>query len=311
MTKPIERRIDVRGISTRYLESGDPDAPTLVLLHGGEFGSYATADDWAVLLPRLGEEFHVIAPDLLGCGGTDGPASPEGLLFSEVVAHTVALLDALGVAQAHIVGHSRGGTVATLLALDHPRLAASVVIVGGGTLVTPPNPIYREWAEQAARIIDPVARVRFLVAANSHTDDHIDEEFARRMAEAVSSARAVRIQEQFSAGTVERFHAELAALTTRARERIAAGDLDVPVLVAWGYDDPSARIDDAGKKSMDLFLGHLPDAEMHVFNRAGHYCFRERPDEFAAVLRAFLTAVSRVDVTASHHTDSHVGAEGA
>jgi pimeloyl-ACP methyl ester carboxylesterase len=282
-----ERRVDVEGISTRYLEAGEPGSPTMVLLHGGEFGSYALAEDWMPVIPLLARRFHVVVPDLLGCGFTDGPASPDELLLSRVADHADALLRILGIATTHLVGHSRGGFVATLLALGNPSVQ-SLGIVGGGTLVTPPNPIYGEWAEQGAAIADPRERVRHLVEVNSHSGDHIDEEFVTSMSEAIGTPGSLRLQEQFSGAVRERFHAELAELAAETRERIRGGELAAPTLVTWGYRDPSALIDVAGAASMDLFLGSVPHASMHVFNDAGHYSFRERPAEFVSVTMAFI-----------------------
>ena len=62
--------VAVDGVNTHYLEAGDPDAPTVALLHSGEFGGCAEIS-WEFAVPALAEHFHVVAPDWLGFGRTD------------------------------------------------------------------------------------------------------------------------------------------------------------------------------------------------------------------------------------------------
>jgi pimeloyl-ACP methyl ester carboxylesterase len=71
---------------------------------------------------------------------------------------------------------------------------------------------------------------------------------------------------------------------------IAAGRLNVPMLIVWGLDDPSAPV----KLGMDLLgiVGPvLPHARLHVFNRAGHYAFREHAAELNRLIAAFADEV--------------------
>jgi pimeloyl-ACP methyl ester carboxylesterase len=288
MSTVAERWVEVGGLTTRYLEAGDVDDPVIVFLHGGEFGSYALADDWLPVVPLLADRFRIIAIDLLGCGFTGNPHSRDGYLLSEVAEHAARTIEALDLDRVNLIGHSRGGFVATLIALDHAELVATLGIVGGGTLVTPPNPIYGEWAEQAATIADPRDRVRYLVEVNSYSGDHIDDLFVDRMSQAIESPKSRDAQLRFRGEVRERFHAELADLAANTRRRIRAGELAAPTLISWGYDDPSAQIEVAGAATMELFLTAVPAASMHIMARAGHYCFRERPEQFAALLAMFI-----------------------
>ena len=64
------RYILVEGIRTHYLEAGDTDAPTVAMLHSGEFGGSAETS-WEFNISALAEHYHVIAPDWLGFGRTD------------------------------------------------------------------------------------------------------------------------------------------------------------------------------------------------------------------------------------------------
>jgi pimeloyl-ACP methyl ester carboxylesterase len=181
--------------------------------------------------------------------------------------------------------------VATLIALDDSAKVKTLGVVGGGTLVTPPNPIYREWADHAATIADARDRVRYLVGANSYADHHLDDDYVDAMSKAFGSDKSRAAQRHFTGEVFERFHEELRELAQDTRLRIGRGELAVPTLVTWGYNDPSARIDVAGSATMDLFLGHVAHSSMHIFSAAGHYCFRERPEEFGAVTGSFVDGI--------------------
>jgi pimeloyl-ACP methyl ester carboxylesterase len=94
-------------------DSGPPDGETAVLLHG--FPQDGTAFD--ALLPRLhAAGLRTLVPDQRGYSPGARPAGRRAYRLGEAVADVVALLDAAGVAEAHVVGHDWGGAVAWALA---------------------------------------------------------------------------------------------------------------------------------------------------------------------------------------------------
>lgn len=111
----------VGGIRLAYQVSGPPDAPPLVLLHAlGE-----DASDWDVVAPVLARSRRVYALDLRGHGRSDRPGEYSLELMR---ADVLALLDELALERVDLVGHSMGGVVAYLLASDHPRRVARLVL---------------------------------------------------------------------------------------------------------------------------------------------------------------------------------------
>lgn len=104
--------------------SGDPAAPTVVLLHGVT----DSGTTWPDLLTHWGDRYDVLAPDLRGHGSSPRftpeqlPQSPEVL-----VADVVALLDGLDEPVA-LVGHSLGGLTALRAALERPDKVAALVV---------------------------------------------------------------------------------------------------------------------------------------------------------------------------------------
>ncbi|GAA2360377.1 alpha/beta fold hydrolase [Nonomuraea africana] len=122
------RTAHVNGIDLSFREEGDPAAPALVLLHG------RTADHnhWNLFTRRFAARFHVIAPDLRGHGAS---ARPAHYALPDMAEDIVALLGALGVEQAVLIGHSLGGVVAYHLAMNHPERVSLLV------LEDPPAPV--------------------------------------------------------------------------------------------------------------------------------------------------------------------------
>jgi 2-hydroxy-6-oxonona-2,4-dienedioate hydrolase len=121
-----ERRIEVDGLPTRYLEMGE--GPPLVLLHAlGE-----SASDWRRVLPALSGTRHVYAPDLPGFGDSGKPAADySSAFFARFVA---GYLDALGIGLAAVVGNSLGGLAALRLALSEPARVSALGLVDGAGL---------------------------------------------------------------------------------------------------------------------------------------------------------------------------------
>ena len=283
-----ENFVDVENINTRYLEAGVDNSETLLLIHGGEFGSYAFADDWIPILSLLADRFHVIALDCVGCGFTDNPKSDEDYLIGVVAEHAFKFMLKIGCKSAHIIGHSRGGFTATNLALNHPEFVASLVIVSCGTLVSPPNSIYQDWERQAIEIIDPHERVQYLVAVNSYSADHLDKEYVDKMSGVFDSPKAKQARTTFQGDVRDHFYQDLADHKKQFLQRIASDELQIPTLIVWGFNDPSATMHESGISAMDLILSNVSISEMHILNNAGHYCYREQPEGFVATVKSFI-----------------------
>lgn len=91
----------------------------LILIHGYPQNHRC----WAPVAPALAERFDVIIPDLRGYGDSDAPADDaDHRVYSKrtMAADIAALMDALDLPTAHVLGHDRGGRVAYRFALDHP-----------------------------------------------------------------------------------------------------------------------------------------------------------------------------------------------
>ena len=133
MTAYHHRTVFVGDIKTHFLEAGQ--GPELVLLHGGEYGASAEIT-WKYNIDYLAERFHIIAPDMLGWGGTDkiyNFSDPAGYRIN----HLRRLLDLLGIHQAFFVGNSAGGGTVLRAAVMEPlpfHIQKMVTICGNASV---------------------------------------------------------------------------------------------------------------------------------------------------------------------------------
>lgn len=125
-----ERAVRAAGLTTRYLEAGNPDNPTVVLLHDGAWGG-ASDVTWGRCLPLFARHFHVIAPDFLGYGGSDKATFFDRSSYAPRVAQIEALLETLLVDDPHVIGSSYGGSVALRMVAEGRMPVRSVVSIGG------------------------------------------------------------------------------------------------------------------------------------------------------------------------------------
>ena len=137
-----------------------PNGRAVLLLHGKNF----PAAYWEpTLRALLGKGFRVIAPDQIGFGKSTKPAAYQ-FSFQALADNTRALLDALGVQRAAVVGHSMGGMLATRFALMYPERTERLALI---------NPIgLEDWkAVVPYRSIDAWFQQELAVTPDSVRDD--------------------------------------------------------------------------------------------------------------------------------------------
>jgi pimeloyl-ACP methyl ester carboxylesterase len=127
----IERRIEVGGFSTRYLEAGDPSAAPVVLLHDGAWGG-SSSTTWLNIIGRLAERRRVLAPDLLGFGGTDKVVFLDRSPYAPRMRHVAQFVEACaGGKPPHLVGTSFGGSLALRMIAESATPVRSAVSISG------------------------------------------------------------------------------------------------------------------------------------------------------------------------------------
>ncbi|KRW61434.1 alpha/beta fold hydrolase [Pseudomonas sp. TTU2014-080ASC] len=121
--------IDVKGVSTRYLEAGKADAPVVILLHGAT----GSLEYFCANIAVLSEHFRVIAVDMMGNGLTEAPDYPY--TPSVYRTHVRDFMDAMNIDKASFIGVALGSAIAIHMAHHHPERVNKVVMVSPGAIV--------------------------------------------------------------------------------------------------------------------------------------------------------------------------------
>lgn len=246
----------------------DEGAGTPVLLLHGYCGSRHYWDD---VLPLLSAKFRIIAPDCRGHGETQ--ATNGAYPMEQLAEDAVGLLDALGIAQAYVLGHSMGGYTALAVAEKHPGRLLGVGLIHSTTFPDDEN-------GKAGR--DAVARRVALEGVKGHIDDLIPKLFApaHRTTMKAKLERAIVI----GYGTSP-FGAIGAAqgMKERPDRRSVLETLDAPVLLMAGEHDgviaPEKRFPVSGANVTSVLL-----------SGAGHMSMMEAPEACANAISAFVEA---------------------
>jgi pimeloyl-ACP methyl ester carboxylesterase len=291
LQKHEEKWVDAAGIRTRYFDAGE--GSLIILLHGGTMGDAwesASAEDWELNFSELAKTNRVIALDLLGQGYTDNPQRDEDWTISAAVAHVVAFLKVLALDPCHLVGHSRGGYVAARITADFPSLVASCTIVDSDT--TAPG-LGRDEFVFALNPHEAGSResLLFIHEKYSHTTDHVTDAWVdTKLKVRASEKNREAIRKMMDQGLhIARFLPNLLDNREQLFVQIKSG-LQRPVLVYWGYNDPTAPLQQ-GLRLYEMIALNQHRTQMHIVNGAGHHSFRERPAEFNRVIAEFVEGV--------------------
>jgi pimeloyl-ACP methyl ester carboxylesterase len=261
MRAPELRRVTLpSGVTLEVTEAGG--GPAVLFLHG-------ITDSWRsfeLLLPLLPDDLRLVMPSQRGHGGSDKPRG--GYTIDQLAADAAALLDALGIERATVVGHSMGSQVAQTLAAAEPERVERLVLIGSATSFVTPE--LREFARALDELRDPVPTevARDFQVSTIHKP--IPEEL---LATFVGESLKVpaHVWQQAMRGVLE-FHS--APFLSR---------LTMPTLIVWG--DHDAIVSRSEQESLRQGIGK---ATLRVFDDTGHAVHWERPERFADELLTFL-----------------------
>jgi len=264
--------VEVPGGRLHVEERGSGDPPLLLIQGLG----YSLAG-WRYQLGAF--DRRTIAFDNRGTGRSSkepGPYSME--LFAD---DAVAVLDALGVAQAHVMGVSMGGFVAQVLALRAPERVRSLVLVGTG----PGGPEHERVPEETLRI--------WLANAGLPPDEYARRTMYLSFSPGWSEANP-ELHDEILAARIEHptppecWRAQFEATVPYLEAGVPVEEIGAPALVVHGDADRVVPLPNGR-----LIARRLPGAELVVVPGCGHVVQLERPDELNRAVEGFL---ARVDV---------------
>jgi pimeloyl-ACP methyl ester carboxylesterase len=259
---------DAGRLRVHYAEAGE--GPPLLLLHGWPQHFWC----WRRVVPLLARDFRLICPDLRGFGWSDAPG--HGYDNETLAADAVALLDALGIERAGVIGHDWGGFTSFLLALNHPQRVEALLALSTPIPWLRPSPglvaaTWRTWYAWALAAVGREAVLRRpravrLMLRRGAPDEAIDEGDAEVYAAPLREpARAEATQQLYrsylrSVLALRERRYESLRLTVPTRLVVGRRDQAVPEVVVRGFEP------------------HADDMTLELVEGCGHFLPEERPD---------------------------------
>jgi pimeloyl-ACP methyl ester carboxylesterase len=276
--------LPVHGHLVRYAQAGarpdDPDRPVLVLVHG----IASRAAQWEQVMAVLGETVHVIAPDLLGHGGSAKPRGDYSL-----GAHACGirdLLSALGQDRVSLVGHSLGGGIAMQFAYQFPERVERLALVCSGGLGSEVSVFLRAATLPGSELVLPLLAgswVRRAGARGSALLCRLRLTLPRGLEECLTGFGSLG-----DPGTRSAFVHTARSVLDPAGQRVDARDrlylaADLPLLVVWGRRD--AIIPVAHGQAL---ADSVPGTRLEVFEQSGHFPHLTEPGRLARLLAGWM-----------------------
>lgn len=266
----IGRTLSTCGYDTNYHDVGD-GAPVL-LLHGSGAGVSAWAN-WRGLIPVLAQDFRVIAPDLVGFGYTEVPNSLQFSIFDTWIDQILALLDGLDIEKTHIVGNSFGGGLALHLATRHPDRLDRISLMGAGGVAMPLS----DELDQLWGYTPSVANMKKIMDIMAFDRSLVTDELAELRYRATIRAGAQEAFEKVFPPPRQRW------LDAQIVPDEALAGIAHEVLILHGREDRVVPL----QASLHMFE-QIPNAQLHVFGRCGHWTQIEHAQRFQQLVAQFL-----------------------
>jgi pimeloyl-ACP methyl ester carboxylesterase len=285
MEHPIlYRTIQIDGLSIFYRETGQPDAPTILLLHGLPSSSRM----FQPLLTRLADNYHLVAPDYPGFGHSDWPDPTQfAYTFDNIASVMQGLTQALGLSRYTLYMQDYGGPVGFRIALAHPERVQALIVqdaVAHNEGLGPNWATRRAfWADRSAN--EEVLRKNLLSLTATKTrhigdDPHVElydpdlwtDEYAF-----LNAPGQAQIQSDlfYDYRTNVDAYPQWQAWMQKAQPKL---------LVLWGKHDLSF---DPGEP--ERYRKDVPGAGIHVLD-AGHFALDTKADSIAELMRQFVDA---------------------
>lgn len=276
------------GLAVHYLVPPSPavsgastDATAFLLLHGFTFNAWT----WQPVLDAFAARGRAVAYDQLPYGLSAKPMradwnGPNPYSKEAAITQLFAVMDALGLERAVLVGNSSGGTLALEAALAHPERVSALILVAPWVYAT--RPTLPEWLASL-----PQMRRLSLLIARKLGEDGALMDLSYADATKISDARRAQFGIHTRIAGWDRAWGELLALSLSAPVTVSAHleEVTIPVLLVSGETDRLVPIEDSRRVAEAL-----PDATFAVIEGCGHVPQEECPQAFAAVVGEWLDA---------------------
>ncbi len=287
MPGPTSRIYFSQRLRLHYVDWGNPEAPPLLLVHGGQ--DHCRNWDWVA--QQLRKDWHVIAPDLRGHGNSEWSADGS-YPMTNYVYDLAQLIHQQELAPVTIVAHSMGGNVALRYTGIHPENVRKLVAIEG---LGPSPKMLAERGQQPMheRLAKWIQDTRALAGRLPRRYHSIEDAFARMQAENthLSPDQARHLTHhgvnQNEDGTYSwKFDNYVRVWSPYDIQQSELhqlwGRITCPTLLVYGKESWASNPEDDGR------IAHFNTAKVVTFEKAGHWVHHDRLDDFLALMRDFL-----------------------
>jgi pimeloyl-ACP methyl ester carboxylesterase len=266
--RAVTRDVNARGARIRFVEAGE--GPTLLLVHGF-LASHVT---WEDALEALATRFHVVVPDLPGFGESEKPShSRYRYTFDAFAESLIDLGAALGLTRFSVCGHALGGSIALVMAADHPDVVDRLVLVSPVVYAQNVNALDRIALQP---LVGPLLFKQLYGARffRSHFQRHTPQANGERLAYLydVFNPPAAR----------EAAYATMSSMNDTRPLVARLSRITAPTMVLWGRHDRHNPIDHGRR-----LVREIRGARLDVFE-CGHAPPEECPTPFVEAVTSFV-----------------------
>ena len=277
--------IEADGVRVFYRAAGDPSAPVILLVHGFPASSFMFRE----LIPRLADNYRVVAPDLPGFGFTQVPAERNYVYsFDQLALTTEAFTKALEINRYAIYVFDYGAPTGFRLAMVHPEKVTAIVTQNGNAydegLGDAWDPIRKYWAAPTAENRD-ILRQSILTAGGTrwqYTHGVANPESVAPEAYTLDTALLERAGNKEIQLDLFLDYASNVKLYPKFQEYFRKSK--PPLLAIWGKNDPFFI-----PAGAEAFRKDLPNAQIQFLD-TGHFATETHAVEIAAAMKEFLQA---------------------
>lgn len=258
--------LQANGIDIAYRIDGPAHAPVIVMSNS----LMSSLQMWDDTVPALTDRYRVLRYDTRGHGASQVTPAPYSIAL--LAADLVGLMDALGIAKAHLVGLSMGGMICQFVGANHPDRVLSLSLCDTASEM-PPRTM---WAE------------RFATARAQGLEGLVDNTLKRWFVSTFTAAQAEKIAavKTMILGTAVEGYIGCGSAVRDMAQTTMLLKIKAPTLVLVGRQDPACTVDQA-----TVLHRVIDGSRLEIIENAAHLSNIEQPAEFNRLVRGFIDSV--------------------